>query len=72
MSQNSTFKKGTNVKYVYRENGVKVIEERLAKLEDVLLPPVEWQKEIENLKHKIYVLIMKVKQLEEKIDEKHV
>ena len=72
MSQSSTFKKGTKVKYVYRENGVKVIEERLAKLEEVVHPPVEWQKEIENLKHKIYVLIMKVKQLEEKINEKHV
>ena len=43
MSQSNTFKKGTKVKYVYRENGVKVIEERLSKLEEMAYPPVEWQ-----------------------------
>jgi hypothetical protein len=67
MSQNNTFKKGTKVKYVYRENGVKVIEERLDKLEE-MHPPVEWQEKIADLKHKVYVLIMKVKEMEERID----
>ena len=68
MSQNNTFKKGTKVKYVYRENGVKVIEERLDKLEEMAHPPVEWQEEITALKHKVYVLIMKMKEMEERID----
>ena len=68
MSQNNTFKKGTRVKYVYRENGVKVIEERLKKLEELAHPPVEWQEKIADLKHKVYVLIMKMKEMEDKIN----
>ena len=44
MSQNNTFKKGTRVKYVYREDGVRVLEERLDKLEELAHPPVELQK----------------------------
>tara|TARA_R100000781_G_scaffold89004_1_gene54762 strand:+ start:651 stop:869 length:219 start_codon:yes stop_codon:yes gene_type:complete len=72
MSQSNTFKKGTKVQYNYREDGTKVLESRLDKLEELAHPPVEWQKQIEDLKHKVYVLIMKVKQLEEKINGKHV
>ena len=68
MSQSNTFKKGTKVKYVYRENGVKVIEERLSKLEEMAHPPVEWQEKIADLKHKVYVLIMKMKEMEERIN----
>ena len=68
MSQSNTFKKGTKVKYVYRENGVKVIEERLSKLEEMAHPPVECQEKIADLKHKVYVLIMKMKEMEERIN----
>ena len=31
-------------------------------------PPVEWQEKIADLKHKVYVLIMKMKEMEERIN----
>ena len=68
MSQNNTFDKNTKIDYVYRENGTKVIEKRLDKLEANSHPPVTWMETITNLKHKLYVLIMKVKEMEEIIN----
>tara|TARA_R110002051_G_scaffold297612_1_gene364073 strand:+ start:126 stop:383 length:258 start_codon:yes stop_codon:yes gene_type:complete len=64
MSQNNTFNKETEVKFVYRENGISVLEKKVKRLEELAHPPVELQDEIENLKQKLYVLIMKVKEME--------
>ena len=70
MSQSNTFKKGTKVEYVYKENGVKMIEKRIKKLEELAHPPVKWQERITDLKHKVYVLIMKIREMEEIINDK--
>ena len=70
MSQSNTFKKGSKVEYVYKENGVKIIEKRLKKLEELAHPPVELQDKITDLKHKLYVLIMKVKEMEGIINDR--
>ena len=71
MSQSSTFKKGTKIKYVYKEqrtieliDKIDDVKNRLVKLEENSHPPVAWMDIITNLKHKVYVLIMKIKEME--------